>query len=231
MRCNNCGKTVPNTTINCPYCSNQIDPNQVFVDKSLLEEPNVPNNPKDKIIEFSKKKENRSIVLGFVGVALLLVIIVIVGIAKLFSGSSKITDEVFNKFMNETYDHIFETYISNAGNQGKYSLTASINENQIHYEGEYNLKLIERYFDISGAKKPTGQTGDIIISDEDNFEFQTFLSSNNLTIKSKDFYNKELIYELPDENGFLKASKLNIKNMSNSIFDIITDTLKNNSKE
>ena len=220
MRCNNCGKTVPNTTINCPYCSNKIDPNQVYVDKSLLEDTNVASTPKDKIIEFSKKKENRSIVLGFIGVALLLVIIVFVGIAKLFSGGSKVDEALVNKFFSDTYDHILETYVSNAGNSGKYSLTASINENQVHYEGEYNLKLIDRYFDLSGAKKPTGETGDIIISDEDNFEFLTFINDNNLYIDSKDFYNKELMYELPDEQGFLKASKLNVKNLSNSLYDV-----------
>ena len=222
MRCNNCGKTVPNTTINCPYCSKQIDPNQVYVDKSLLEEPTTPNNPKDKIIEFSKKKENRSIVLGFAGLALLLVVLVFVGIAKLFSGGPKVDDALINKYFTDTYDHIMETYVSNLGNSGKYSLTASINENQVHYEGEYNLKLIERYFDISGAKKPTGATGDIIISDEDNFEFLTFLDNNKLHIDSKDFYKQELIYELPDEQGFLSASKLNVKNMANSLYDVFT---------
>ncbi len=229
MRCNNCGKTVPNTTIDCPYCSNRIDPNQVYVDKSLLEENNVPNNPTDKIIEFSKKKENRSIVFGFIGIALLLVILLIVGIGKLFTGSSKVNDEIFYKFVSETYDHIFESYVSNSGNQGNFSLTASINEKQIHYEGEYNLKLIERYFDISGAKKPIDTGKDIIIGDEDNFKFLTFISGNNLYLDSADIYNKELIYELPDENGFLSASKLNVKNLANSFYDVFVDTLKDTS--
>ena len=229
MRCNNCGKIVPNTTIDCPYCSNKIDPNQVYVDKSLLEVNNTPNNPKDKIIEFSKKKENRSIVFGFVGVALVLVIIIIVGIGSLFTGGSKADDAIFYKFVSETYDHIMETYVSNSGNQGKYTLTASINEKQSHYEGEYNLKLIERYFDISGSKKPFDTKSDIIIGEEDNFSFLTFLSGNNLYVDSRDFYSKELIYELPDENGFLKASKLNLKNMAGSLYDIFVDTLKNTS--
>jgi len=229
MRCNNCGKIVPNTTINCPYCSNKIDPNQVYVDKSLLEENTTPNTPKDKIIEFSKKKENRSIVLGFIGVALVLIILVFVGLIKLFSGGSKVDETLVNKFISDTYDHIMEMYVSNLGNQGKYSLTASINEKQVHYEGEYNLKLIDRYFDISGAKKPVGEVGDIIISDEDNFEFATFIDNNELYVDSKDFYNKELIYEIPDDKGFLKASKLNVKTFTNSLFDAFMELYKNSS--
>ena len=69
MRCNNCGKTVPNTTVNCPYCTKQIDPNQLYVDSSIIEKSPVANTPKEKIIEFAKKKENRMIVIGFGAVA------------------------------------------------------------------------------------------------------------------------------------------------------------------
>ena len=56
MRCNNCGKTVPNTTINCPYCSQKIDPNQLYVDKSIVEEEPAPTSTKDKLLSFARKR-------------------------------------------------------------------------------------------------------------------------------------------------------------------------------
>ena len=227
MRCNNCGKTVPNTTINCPYCLKDIDPNQEFVDSSIINQEQTPTNPKDKIIAFARKSENKTIVIGFAVVAVFIVILILLGIISIFNKGNKVDDTVFRKYVSKTYDHLTETFLPGNGNSGKYSLTASVNEKQFHYEGEYDLKLIDRYFALSASKSDISNQDDIIISEEENFEFETYLLKNLLYINSKDFYNKDLYYELPDKNNFLSASKLNVKNLANGVYDTFAEVLKN----
>ena len=226
MRCNNCGKTVPNTTVNCPYCTKQIDPNQLYVDSSIIEKTPIANTPKEKIIEFAKKKENRMIVIGFGAVAALLVIIILIGIISLFTKGNKVDSTIVNKFMSDTYDHLTETFMPSSGNQGKFSLTASVNENQIHYEGDYDLKLLDRYFYIKAAKNDNSSGDEIIISEDDNFSFETYLLNNRLFINSKDFYNNELYFELPDKDNFLSANKVNVKTLTNGIYETFEEIIK-----
>jgi hypothetical protein len=226
MRCNNCGKTVPNTTINCPYCSQKIDPNQLYVDKSIVEEEQTPTSTKDKLLSFARKRENKSIVIGFAVVAVFIVIIIILGIMSLFNKNNKPDAKLFQKYVSNTYDHLVETFIPNNGNSGKYSLTASVDEKQYHYEGEYNLKIIDRYFDLTGSKSDLSNSSDIIISEEENFSFETYLLKNLLYINSKDFYNKDLYYELPDKSNFLTTNKLNVKALTNGVYDTFIEVLK-----
>ena len=229
MRCNNCGKTVPNTTINCPYCAKAIDPNQVFIDNSDVIPNSEPTTAKDKLIAFASKKENKTIVIGFGIVAVFIVIVILLGIISLFTKGNKPDDKLFQKFVSKTYDHITETFMPSNGNSGKYSLTASVNEKQFHYEGEYNLKVIDRYFDLSAAKSDISNSSDIIISEDENFEFETYLLKNILYISSRDFYNQDLYYELPDKNGFLTSSKLNVKSLANGVYDTFAELLKKQS--
>ena len=227
MRCNNCGKTVPNTTVNCPYCSKDIDPNQMYIDNSVIEQPVESNNIKDKLLSFARKSENKPIVIGFGIVAVFLVVIILLGIVSLFTKGNKADDKLFQKFVSQTYDHLTETFMPSNGNSGKYSLTASINEKQFHYEGEYSLKIVDRYFDLSASKTDISNNSDIIISEDENFEFETYLLKNILYINSRDFYNQDMYYELPDKEGFLTASKLNVKSLTNGVYDTFAEILKN----
>ena len=219
MRCNNCGKTIPDTSKNCPFCNGIVDP---YAKAPTIEFGTVGATDYDEkhenslttVNKYLNDPKNKNYVK--LGIVIIIVIILVFGIliASLFvGGSSKSNDKMFISVIDNTFD-ILDEIFNDSGHLGTYDLTFDVNGEEYAVDGEYACKLDDRYIYLkNNIKDPSLDDSEIIISNK-SLEFELISNKSELYLISNQILsNTTLNLTIDDETGLLKSERYNVSSL------------------
>ena len=155
MKCNHCNKTIPEVSINCPYCREIVDPNAKpvvnFGELGLTDYDNkfdIKANNYEEIKPETEKSKKPLIIGASIGGAVLLIAVVALflltggGTASGYTYYKAVSDELFN-FLLENYTGSLDS------KSGEYDLYLRIDEQyEYDFEGTYGLDTKNRILNV-----------------------------------------------------------------------------------
>ena len=227
MRCNHCSKTIPEVSINCPYCKEIVDPNaKPVVNFGELDVTDydkrfdIKANNYEEIKE--EKKKMNPFVIGGIAVGSLIVVVLIV--ALVFGNSTPSGYTYFKGVNDELFTFLLDNYTgSNDTTSGSYDFYLKINEDEYEFEGDYGIDTKNKIVKLTGEYlDPRIQAGQIVV-DSDILKFDAYLQENYFYLLSEQIYDRDVSIMLPidDETGLLKTKKYNLESLINGVHDAI----------
>lgn len=225
MKCNHCNKTIPEVSINCPFCKEIVDPNAKpvvnFGELGLTDYDSkfdIKTSNYEEIKEESKSK--KGLIIGLISGGVGLVVILLVFVLIMGSGTKSgytyykaINDQLFN-FLLDNYTN------SNEVKTGTYSLYFRMNEWSYKFDGNYGLDTKNKIITLDGLlDDPRENNGEVIIGNS-VLKFDAYLENNYLYLLSEQLYDETNYLMLPidDETGLLTTKKYDLSALINGLY-------------
>jgi len=228
MRCNNCGKIVPDVSKTCSFCGNVIDITKKYVQTTEIE--TLDENPKFDLKKFVLSKENRKLVIGFVVLILFILIMLIVFLSSIFSKKTP-NYKYFTNVLSELSEYLEDNYLSSTTTgSGEFTITSTVKDDKNTITGEYEYDIKNKILSINAEQQTSAQTNsDGIIIDGTKISFSGYLSEDDLYLYSKSIYNNYIYFLLPDKTGLLSTKKYDLDTLVVNNFDAAIYALKKES--
>ena len=230
MRCNHCNKTIPEVSINCPFCKEIVDPDAKpvvnFGELNVTDYDSrfdIKANNYEEVKE--KKKTNPWGICGIAGGVVLVLVIVVV----IMLSNSTASGYTYFKNVNDTlFTFLLDNYTSsNDTKSGIYDLYFKINDHEYEFEGNYGIDTKNKIVKVTGEyQDPRHDTGQIVVT-SNVLKFDAYLENNYFYLLSEQIYdrNKAIMLPIDDETGLLKTKKYDLESLLNGVYDALDYSL------
>ena len=250
MKCNTCGKDIPDTSTVCPFCYSTVVPVQTNTNNlndtgSLttintsyqssnndelnfgdLNNTNYDEEHNTLKTYFNEPKKRKKLL-----IPIILVLVVFVGLFVILSMFKAPTIESYKYYTNvvdKVYDYLSDNFTSSsAKNSGSYKLVYTINGETTEFKGKYAYDLSKKLFDITGdLKDPEKENGGVIVGNQ-TFTFELYGKNNELYLSSTNLFEIPILLPYEDETGLLNSKQYDLDVLVDGIHDAINYALKN----
>lgn len=230
MRCNHCNKTIPEVSINCPFCKEIVDPNAKpvvnFGELGVTDYDSrfdIKANNYEEVKE--EKKKNPFIIWGIIG-GIAVLLIGIVAVLMLNTTPSGYT--YFKNVNDQVFTFLIDNYTgSYSAKSGTYNLYLKMNEHEYEFNGDYALDTKNRIVKVDAElNDPRQQTGQIIIGNN-VLKMDAYLENNYFYLLSEQIYERDtyLMFPIDDETGLLTTKKYDLESLINGVYDAVDAAL------
>lgn len=226
MRCNNCGKTIPEVSTVCNYCNLPVDSSKSVVNFGEINDYNYDSNKFD-IKVYIKEPKNRKIVFMGITVIAIVILLFIFMVMSMFSRNNKVSGyDIFHRTINSVGDYLDDNFLmSKTLASGSYNLILKINKDNYQFDGLYGYDIKNKILKLDG-KMLNALSSDDVVVDFETFSFDTYLKENNLFFSSDEIFNDPILFEIDDQTGLLKTKNYDLYSLVHGVLDSVDYTLK-----
>jgi len=223
MKCESCGYNVPDGYEVCPNCHKILKKNDdVQQNFGTLDNTSFKDDKLDleQYVRNPDNKKKLPIIFGSLVMGLIVLIIVF----GLLFVNKKDDRNYFIKFIDDFFEKLDETIVSNPNNTGHYKLIAELPDGDYKIEGDYEFDIKEKLASLSVKMEDPNKQNESIILESDDFNASLYLENNKLYVTSKDLIDYPVLISIEDKGSL--TNKYNEKTILYSIQSALGTAVK-----
>lgn len=224
MRCVQCKKMVPSTSVKCPYCGGEVSENVVVEPEIKYEEPKDNSSKKLSLLSDPKMK-----MYVYIGIGVVVFFVLLIFIALLSGGSSSSSGDYksFAKILDNFEEFLQDNYFSNSyQGSGDFDFYIKYNKDVNEFAGRYGYDLKNKVLSLTASIKDPGENKGSIIVDYKKFDSNIYYDKGELYYNSKQLFDDTILFKFNDDTGIISSAKYDMSTLVESISDALKVALK-----